>query len=234
MLRRAFSFSRATCVSTSMCFYTSLPELIKPNGAAAVLPALDFNWKEGCAPVFSPRQLELHYTKHHKAYVDKLNTLAGTNYDGKTIEEIILDSANDIDKKGLFNQSAQHFNHTFFWKCITPNGKPMPKSLETAITTQFGSVEKFKDMFAQAGVNNFGSGWTWLCVDPSGTKQLVIENTSNAGCPVTKGLRPIFTVDVWEHAYYKDFENRRPDYLKEIWGVVNWEFVASMYAQAMS
>ncbi|KEG12871.1 iron superoxide dismutase [Trypanosoma grayi] len=234
MLRRAAA-AAGLCAATrgvALMAYTTLPELKKPKGAPAELPKLAFDWKNGCAPVFSPRQIELHYTKHHKAYVDKLNALAGTGFDGKTIEDIILAVANDVDKKVLFNQAAQHFNHTFYWRCITPNGKPMPKSLESAIAAQFGSVDKFKDTFAQAGANNFGSGWTWLCVDPA-KKQLVIDNTSNAGCPLATGMRPIFTVDVWEHAYYKDFENRRPDYLKEIWAVVDWEFVAEMHAHAL-
>ncbi|RNF27037.1 iron superoxide dismutase [Trypanosoma conorhini] len=231
MFRRAINVSGPTrCLA--LMGYATLPDLVKPKGAPAELPKLEFNWKEGCAPVFSPRQMELHYTKHHKAYVDKLNALAGTTYDGKTIEEILLAVASDAANKVLFNQAAQHFNHTFYFRCITPNGKPMPKPLESAIAAQFGSVEQFKDTFAQAGVNNFGSGWTWLCVDPANKNQLVIHNTSNAGCPLTSGLRPIFAVDVWEHAYYKDFENRRPEYLKEIWSVVDWEFVAKMYAQA--
>ncbi|KAH9584191.1 Manganese/iron superoxide dismutase [Trypanosoma melophagium] len=233
-------FRRA--VATSSCplgcnaflrYFNTLPNLLKPNGAPAELPKLNFNWKEGCVPVLSSRQMELHYTKHHKAYVDKLNALAGTTYDGKTIEDIMRDVVNDADKKVFFNQVAQHFNHTFYWNCITPNGKPMPKPLATAIAAQFESVDKFKELFTQSAVNNFGSGWTWLCVDPSKKSQLVIDNSSNAGCPVTKGLRPIFTVDVWEHAYYKDFENRRPDYLKEIWSVVDWEFVADTYTKAL-
>ncbi|EAN89187.1 iron superoxide dismutase A, mitochondrial [Trypanosoma cruzi] len=232
MLRRAVNISIARGRMALMS-YATLPDLLKPSGAPAELPKLGFNWKDGCAPVFSPRQMELHYTKHHKAYVDKLNALAGTTYDGKSIEEIILAVANDAEKKGLFNQAAQHFNHTFYFRCITPNGKAMPKSFESAVTAQFGSVEQFKDAFVQAGVNNFGSGWTWLCVDPSNKNQLVIDNTSNAGCPLTKGLRPVLAVDVWEHAYYKDFENRRPDYLKEIWSVIDWEFVAKMHVQAI-
>ncbi|EPY42865.1 superoxide dismutase, Fe-Mn family [Angomonas deanei] len=107
----------------------------------------------------------------------------------------------------------------------------MPKTLEEAITKDFGSVEKFKEAFQTSGANNFGSGWTWLCVDPKSGK-LVLHNTSNAGCPLTEGLRPIFTADVWEHAYYKDFENRRPDYLKELWKVVNWEYVAQQLTNA--
>ncbi|ORC86437.1 iron superoxide dismutase [Trypanosoma theileri] len=233
MLRRAVAISSPVGCNAFLRGFTTLPDLVKPKGAPAELPQLDFNWKEGCAPVLSPRQMELHYTKHHKAYVDKLNALAGTTYDGKTVEDIMRDVVKDADKKVLFNQVAQHFNHTFYWRCITPNGKPMPQPLASAIAAHFDSVDRFKELFAQSAVNNFGSGWTWLCVDPSKQFQLVIDNSSNAGCPITKGLRPIFTVDVWEHAYYKDFENRRPDYLKELWRVVNWEFVADAYAKAL-
>ncbi|EPY35980.1 superoxide dismutase, Fe-Mn family [Strigomonas culicis] len=129
----------------------------------------------------------------------------------------------------MFNQAAQHFNHSFYWNCICPGGKAIPKELESAIAKAFGSVEKFKEAFQAAGANNFGSGWTWLCIDPK-TNALVIDNTSNAGCPLTANLRPILTVDVWEHAYYKDFENRRPDYLNDFWKIVNWEYVAQQYA----
>eukprot|EP00796_Vickermania_ingenoplastis_P011381 gene11381-7886_t len=207
--------------------YTALPQLQYP----AELPKLAFNYKEGVAPVLSPRQVELHYTKHHKSYVDKLNTL-GAGFEGKTIEEVILGVHKDTSKGVLFNQAAQHFNHTFYWNCITPNGSGMPGQLKSAIDRQFGSVDKFKEAFQAAGGNNFGSGWTWLCVEPS-SKQLVIDNTSNAGCPITSGLRPVLTVDVWEHAYYKDFENRRPDYLKDIWGIVNWNFVGDNYSRAI-
>lgn len=213
---------RVTCAATSRC-YTTMPSLTYP----AELPTLPYNYTEGIAPVLSPRQMELHYTKHHKSYVDKLNTI-GQGLNGLTIEQILLDTNGKEDKKVMFNQAAQHFNHTFYWNCLCPGGKAMPAQLEDAITQAFGSVDKFKEAFQAAGANNFGSGWTWLCVNPE-TQKLEIDNTSNAGCPITKGLRPILTIDVWEHAYYKDFENRRPDYLKEIWGVVNWEQVNSFY-----
>ncbi|KPA74763.1 putative mitochondrial iron superoxide dismutase (FESODA) [Leptomonas pyrrhocoris] len=216
----------AAITGVSRMHYSSLPDLKYP----AELPKLNFDWKDGIKPVFSPRQIELHYTKHHKAYVDKLNSI-GKGYEGKTIEDIVQATNGHADKKVAFNQAAQHFNHTFLWNCWTPNGTAVPKELEAAIAKQFGSLADFKTAFEQAGAGNFGSGWTWLCVNPK-TKELEIDNTSNAGCPITNNLRPIFTADVWEHAYYKDFENRRPDYLKEMWKVVNWEFVAKMYAQA--
>ncbi|GET86158.1 iron superoxide dismutase, putative [Leishmania tarentolae] len=228
MFRRVSTKAATVTAGVELSFlcYSALPDLRYP----AELPTLDFNYKDGIKPVMSPRQLELHYMKHHKAYVDKLNTL-GKVHEGKTIEEIVLAVSDSKENRVMFNQAAQHFNHSFFWKCLTPGGKPMPTALEAAIVKQFGSVDDFKVSFQQAGVNNFGSGWTWLCVDPQ-TKELHIDNTSNAGCPVTLGLRPIFTIDVWEHAYYKDFENRRADYLKELWQIVNWEFVGHMYEKA--
>lgn len=228
MFVRRFSAQAARATAaTSVCCYTALPGLKYP----AELPTLNFDYKDGVKPVFSARQIELHYTKHHKSYVDRLNTL-GAGSEGKTIEEIVIAANGKEDQKVMFNQAAQHFNHSFYWSCITPGGKAMPKKLEDAIAKDFGSVDKFKDAFQTAGGNNFGSGWTWLCVNPKNGNTLEIDNTSNAGCPVTSGLRPIFTADVWEHAYYKDFENRRPDYLKDLWQVVDWEYVASAHDAA--
>lgn len=219
--------TRSLARMTQVRGYSVLPELTFP----ASLPALKFDYKQGVAPVLSGRQMELHFTKHHKAYVDKLNAL-GAGFEGKSVEEIVLLTHTDESKKVMFNQAAQHFNHSFFWQCLTPNGTPMPGQLKAGITRDFGSVEAFTAQFEAAGAGNFGSGWTWLCVDPK-KACLVIDNTSNAGCPLTKGLRPVFTADVWEHAYYKDFENRRPDYLKELWKIVNWEFVGRAYSRAI-
>lgn len=228
---------RRVCASTSLVSsvqamtFVSLPDLMKPKGALATLPTLLNPVEDGFKPVITGKQLNLHYNKHHKAYVDKLNDLAKDKYDGLTIEEIVKKTAGKSEEKVLFNQAAQHFNHSFFWKCLVHNGKPMPKPLEEAIVSTFGSVENFKKDFEAKAVGNFGSGWTWLVADPK-TGKLSIENTSNAGCPVVDGKAPLFTVDVWEHAYYVDFENRRPDYMKEIWQIVNWEFVAHQFAGA--
>ncbi|CCW68517.1 unnamed protein product, partial [Phytomonas sp. Hart1] len=207
--------------------FTILPALTYP----AELPTLSFDYKKGIPPVISPRQIELHYGKHHKAYVDKLNTL-GKGEEGATIEAIIRSTHGKIDKKVMYNQAAQHFNHSFLWNCLTPGGTAMPTRLADAIAQKFGTVDAFKEEMQTAAVNNFGSGWTWLCVCAA-SKELVIVNTSNAECPITTNLHPIFTVDIWEHAYYKDFENRRPDYLKEQWKIVNWEYVDQAYAKAM-
>ena len=227
LTRRFFSAS----VIGSAASYTALRDLAKPKGAPAELPKLDFDYTQGVAPVLSPRQVELHYTKHHKAYVDKFNTLAGDKFDGLTFEEVMDKLVDNAESKVLFNQAAQHFNHSFYWKCLTPHGNTMPKELEESLAKTFGSVNDFKKKFEDSGAANFGSGWTWLVYDTK-DKQLKIVNTGNAACPTTSGQRPLFTIDVWEHAYYKDFENKRPDYLKEIWNVVNWEFVASNLTRA--
>ena len=208
---------------------TTFPELKFP----AALPALDFDWKEGVKPLFTARQMELHYTKHHKAYIDKFNAISKNEYDGKTVEEVITTVSGDASKTVLFNQAAQHFNHSFFWKCVTPGGKAITKALKDIIAKDFGTFENFQKKFEEAGVTNFGSGWTWLVYNPA-TATLQVDNTSNAGCPIASGLIPLFTADVWEHAYYKDFENRRADYLKELWTAADWSFVEAQYKRAVS
>lgn len=229
-MRRVFAPTSFVATAQAMTF-VSLPDLVKPKGGLATLPTLATPVEEGFKPVITGKQLNLHYNKHHRAYVDKLNDLAKDKYDGLTIEEIVKQSAGKSEEAVLFNQAAQHFNHSFYWNCLTHNGKAMPKALEEAITATFGTVEDFKKDFEAKAIGNFGSGWTWLVADPK-TGKLSIENTGNAGCPIVDGKAPIFTVDVWEHAYYVDFENRRPAYMKEIWGIVNWEFVAKQLASA--
>lgn len=218
-----------SALSGSFRPYTILPELTYP----AALPKLPYDVAAGVPPVISPRQLGLHYSKHHNAYVQKLNSI-GAGLEGKTMEDIMKEAASSPDKKVLFNQAAQHFNHTFYWKVLCPHGAStkMSSALETAITQTFGSVDKFKEAFQTAATNNFGSGWTWLCYVPE-CKKLTIESTGNAQCPVTQGLIPLLTVDVWEHAYYVDFENRRPDYLQEYWKIVNWDVVSAQYERAV-
>jgi len=226
---RAFSFRFGLPFSlAALRSASSLPDLKKPAGGAT-LPPLPFPLEGGIPPVISPKQLSLHYTKHHKAYVDKLNELTKgkPEYDGKTIEDIAVEAG----KGPLFNQAAQHFNHTFYWRCLAPNGIAMPAPLTEAISKAFGSVEAFKEQFHASAVGNFGSGWTWLVYCPK-SKTLKLHNTGNAGLPQTEGLVPLFTMDVWEHAYYPDFENRRADYVKELWKIVNWHFVAEQFAAA--
>lgn len=171
-------------------------------------------------PQMSKETLEFHYGKHHQTYVTKLNGLIpGTKYENMSLEEIIKDS-----EGGVFNNAAQVFNHDFFWNGLTPGGSEITDEVSAELTQAFGSVDKFKEDFTNAAVNNFGSGWTWLVKDVSGALKIV--STSNAGTPITEGLTPILTVDVWEHAYYIDTRNARPTYLENYWALVNWDFVA--------
>ncbi len=172
-------------------------------------------------PQMSKETLEFHYGKHHQTYVTKLNGLIeGTDFENKSLVEIIKSS-----EGGVFNNAAQVYNHDFFWNGLTPNGSDIPADVQSALTETFGSVEKFKEDFSNAAINNFGSGWTWLVKDASG--KLSIVSTSNAGTPITQDLEPILTCDVWEHAYYIDTRNARPAYLENFWKLVNWDFVAS-------
>lgn len=172
-------------------------------------------------PQMSKETLEFHYGKHHQTYVTKLNGLIeGTDFENKSLVEIIKSS-----EGGVFNNAAQVYNHDFFWNGLTPNGSDISADVQSALTETFGSVEKFKEDFTNAAINNFGSGWTWLVKDASG--KLSIVSTSNAGTPITQDLEPVLTCDVWEHAYYIDTRNARPAYLENFWKLVNWDFVAS-------
>mmetsp|Transcript_35346 Transcript_35346/g.76302 ORF Transcript_35346/g.76302 Transcript_35346/m.76302 type:complete len:226 (+) Transcript_35346:102-779(+) len=220
---------RAVLRASKASTYTALPSLTKAPGGAT-LPQLPFDWKQGCPPVFSAHQLELHYTKHHNAYVTKLNQILGDKLEGETIEAIAVKAKADGDGP-LFNQAAQHFNHSFYFAAMKPNAPgSMPAELETALTKDFESVDAFKTAFMDKAVGNFGSGWTWLVYDTADAK-LKIVNTGNAGMP--EGTqRPVLTMDVWEHAYYVDFENRRPDYSSAFFKIVDWEVVAANLARA--
>lgn len=189
------------------------------------LPALPYA-KDALAPHISEETLEYHYGKHHNTYVVNLNKLVpGTEFEGKSLEEIIKTSSG-----GIFNNAAQVWNHTFYWHCLAPNGGGEPTgALADAINAAFGSFDKFKEEFTQSCVANFGSGWTWLVKKTDGT--LALANTSNAGCPLTDDATPLLTCDVWEHAYYIDYRNVRPDYVKAFWALVNWDFVAENFAK---
>lgn len=171
-------------------------------------------------PYMSKETLEYHYGKHHQTYVTKLNGLIeGTKYENLSLTDIIKESDG-----GVFNNAAQVFNHDFFWKGLVPNGSEIPQSVTDALTEAFGSVEAFKEAFTNAAVNHFGSGWAWLVKDAH--EQLTIISTPNAATPITEGLTPLLTCDVWEHAYYIDTRNARPKYLENFWALVNWNFVA--------
>ena len=190
------------------------------------LPALPYA-KDALAPHISAETLEFHHGKHHKAYVDKLNTLVpGTEFEGKSLEDVIKTSSGPV-----FNNAAQIWNDTFYWHCLSPNGGGAPTgAVAEAINKAFGSFEKFKEDFTNSAINNFGSSWTWLVKKADGT--VAIVNTSNAGTPLTDpSVTPILTIDLWEHAYYIDYRNARPTYIGAFWSLVNWEFVNANYAK---
>ncbi|RCX02504.1 superoxide dismutase [Marinomonas foliarum] len=189
------------------------------------LPALPYA-KDALEPHMSVETLEYHYGKHHNTYVVKLNGLvSGSEYENKTLEEIIVSAP----AGPVFNNAAQIWNHTFFWNSLSPNGGGEPTgALADAINAKWGSFEKFQEAFNDKAVNNFGSSWTWLVKNADGSLEIV--NTSNAGTPMTSGQTAIITVDLWEHAYYIDYRNVRPDYLKGFWALANWEFAAANFA----
>jgi len=194
---------------------------------AITLPDLPFN-KNALAPHISEKTLEFHHGKHHNAYVEKTNSLIkGTDLEGKDLETIIKKAAGDASKAALFNNAAQVWNHSFYWKCIKPGGGGKPTGAAAGlIDKEFGGYDKFVEKFKDAGVTQFGSGWAWLVLNKDKAE---ITKTANADTPLAHGLKPILTVDVWEHAYYLDYQNRRPDYLGAfIEHLINWDFVNSL------
>jgi Fe-Mn family superoxide dismutase len=184
------------------------------------LPPLPYPM-DALQPHISKETLEYHYGKHHQAYVTNLNNLIkGTEFENASLEDIIKKSSG-----GIFNNSAQVWNHTFFWNCMKPNGGGAPSgALADKINAKWGSFDKFKEEFTKSCVSNFGSGWTWLVAKGDGSVDIV--NTSNAGTPLTTADKPLLTCDVWEHAYYIDYRNARPKFVEAFWNVVNWDFVA--------
>jgi superoxide dismutase, Fe-Mn family len=190
------------------------------------LPALPYA-KNALEPHISAETLEFHYGKHHQTYVTKLNGLIeGTDFAGKSLEEIVKTSSG-----GVFNNAAQVWNHTFYWNSMAPNAGGEPTgALADAINKTFGSFADFKAKFNDSAVNNFGSSWTWLVKKADGS--LAIVNTSNAATPITEaGVTPLLTVDLWEHAYYIDYRNVRPNYLEGFWKLANWSFAAANFAK---
>ncbi|MEQ3697621.1 MAG: Fe-Mn family superoxide dismutase [Pseudomonadales bacterium] len=189
-----------------------------------VLPELPYAM-DALEPHISKETLEFHYGKHHATYVTKLNGLIdGTDFAGKDLETIVKSSS-----AGVFNNAAQIWNHTFYWNSMSPNGGGEPTgALADAINAKWGSFEDFKAAFNDMAVNNFGSSWTWLVKNTDGSLEIV--NTSNAATPLTGDAKPLFTVDLWEHAYYIDFRNVRPNYLAAFWSLINWEFASANFA----
>jgi Fe-Mn family superoxide dismutase len=182
------------------------------------LPDLPFA-ADALEPHISAETLSFHHGKHHRAYVTKLNELiVGTEHEESLLEEIIRRSSG-----GIFNNAAQTWNHTFYWNCLSPTGGGAPTGkIAEAIDATWGAFDKFKDELTQSAATNFGSGWTWLVKNEQ--QKLEIVNTANAGNPLTDGKTPILTIDVWEHAYYIDYRNARPQYIEAYWNLVNWEF----------
>lgn len=189
------------------------------------LPPLPYEM-DALAPHMSRETLEFHYGKHHQAYVTNLNNLIkGTEYEALSLEEIIKKAP----AGGLFNNAAQIWNHTFFWNSLSPKGGGEPNgALADAIKAKWGSFDDFKKAFAQSAATNFGSGWTWLVKKADGSVDIV--NTGNAATPLTGDAKPLLTLDVWEHAYYIDYRNRRPDFIGAFWNLANWEFAAKNFA----
>ena len=195
------------------------------------LPPLPYDYT-ALEPAISKSTLEFHHDKHHAAYVNKYNdAVKGTEFDKKSIEEVIKEIAGNQEKQGLFNNAAQAWNHTFYWQCMKPNGGGSPSGeLAKKIDADLGSYEKFIEAFKSAGATQFGSGWAWLVLD-NGT--LKVTKTLNADNPLTSGQIPLLTMDVWEHAYYLDYQNKRPAYIDDFLGkLVNWDFVAQNMAAA--
>ena len=195
------------------------------------LPPLDYPVSEGVAPLLSSTQLDFHYNKHHKTYVDKLNQLIkGTEFENESLENIIKKTAFEPKLVGIFNNSAQHFNHAFYWKCMKPNGSNLDGFIKQVLIQKWGSVDAFKKEFTEKAVTLFGSGWAWLVTDGTTVR---IWTGGNAQTPIAENLIPILTVDVWEHAYYLDYQNRRPEYLDKFWSAVNWDFCNTVLEGAL-
>ena len=191
------------------------------------LPDLPYS-RDALEPVISAQTLDFHYGKHHNAYVTNLNKLIeGTDMASLSLEEIILKSANDKAKVGIFNNAAQVWNHTFYWNSMKPagGGEPTDNKLKDKIQSSFGSFENFINEFKTAGATQFGSGWAWLVEDGD---KLVVMKTANADLPMVYGKKALLTMDVWEHAYYLDYQNKRPNYIEAfLHKLINWDFVAS-------
>ena len=190
------------------------------------LPSLPYA-NDALAPYMSAETLDFHHGKHHQTYVTNLNNLLKDNeLQGASLDDIVVKSSKDASMAGIFNNAGQHWNHILFWQCMKPNGGgSIPSELEARLNSDFGSVDQFKEAFVQAGTTQFGSGWAWLAIDNG---KLVVTKSANASNPLVDGMKPILGCDVWEHSYYIDYRNKRPDYLKAFLdSLVNWEFVAS-------
>lgn len=201
----------------------------KPSFA---LPELPYG-ESALEPVISARTLSFHHGKHHAGYVAILNELVdGSPYAGRPLDEVVKRAAGDPAAKTVFNNAAQAWNHDFYWRSMRPKGGGTPSgALKDTIERDFGGVSEFRAAFAKAAADKFGSGWAWLVVGKDGTLKIV--TTDDADTPVVRGERPLLTIDVWEHAYYLDYQNRRPDYIAAwLESLVNWDFAAKNFGSA--
>ncbi|MDQ8185299.1 superoxide dismutase [Pelagicoccus sp. SDUM812002] len=197
------------------------------------LPALDYAY-DALEPHIDARTMEIHHSKHHQTYITKVNAaIEGTDLESKSVEDLIsdLDSVPEKIRGAVRNNGGGHANHSFFWKVIGPNGGGAPTGkLADAIKSELGGFEDFKKAFADAGATRFGSGWAWLCVKDG---KLCVCSTPNQDSPLMEGGKPVIGLDVWEHAYYLNYQNRRPDYISAFWNVVNWEAANANYEAAL-
>ena len=197
------------------------------------LPKLDYAY-DALEPHYDAQTIEIHHSKHHQAYTNNFNkAVEAAGLDGKSVEEILqgLDSAPAAQKTALTNHGGGYYNHDLFWKSLSPNGGGEPKGdLAAAINSKWGSFDKFKEEFTAAAGKHFGSGWAFLVVNPSGDLEIV--DTHDQVSPVTAGHKPVFTIDVWEHAYYLKYQNRRPEWIAAFWNMVNWDGAEERYKAA--
>ena len=199
---------------------------------AYTLPSLPYAY-DALEPHIDARTMEIHHTKHHQAYINKVNdAIAGTEWESKTVEELVasLDQVPESIRTAVRNHGGGHANHSLFWTIMKPDGGGTPSGeLASAIETAFGSFDNFRKEFSTAAATRFGSGWAWLTVDGG---KLVVESTANQDSPLSAGRTPILGIDVWEHAYYLKYQNRRPEYIDAFWNVINWDEVARRFSEA--
>lgn len=192
---------------------------------AFTLPDLPYG-KDALEPHLSSKTLEFHHGKHHAAYVKKLNgAVEGTKYENMPLDELVASIKEEPVERPqfIFNQAAQHWNHSFYWKCMSPDGGSPSSDLEKAIKEAFGGLEEFKQTFTNESTSHFGSGWGWLIKDTGGNLRVI--STHDADTPLAHGQTPLLTVDMWEHAFYLDYQNRKGEYLEAFWKLINWRFV---------
>lgn len=202
---------------------SSNPSNLLRATSSIALPTLPYS-ENALEPIISAKTISFHYGKHHKTYVENLNKLiAGTDYSDMSLDKIIASTHDQIDKKAIFNNASQIWNHTFYWNSLRgKRGVAPPQELKTLIDSSFGSVAECKKALAEAALTQFGSGWAWLVINSG---QLKVIKTANAESPLTTTMKPLLTIDVWEHAYYLDYQNRRADYINALLdNLINWDF----------